>query len=92
MQPRFGHGTKIRIKTRSAVDQVLYRDLIRYENQSGVVLSSKAVIGYFARPIGTLEHSQTERPTTLHVYTVKLEQGVTLDDLVEYYLEEILVR
>lgn len=89
MQPRFSEGTKVRIRIRDAGGQVVYRELERYEKRAGVVLNSKAVIAYFVRPVIIMEQSDKDLPATLYMYTVKLEEGVTLHDLTEYCLEEI---
>lgn len=91
MKPRFSEGAKVRIKIRDARGQVVYRELEKYENASGVVVSSKAVVAYFLLPMTVMERAQRDLPTTLLTYTVKLEEGVVLHDLTEYCLEEIYV-
>ena len=89
MQPRYLEGTKVRIRTSGASRQFMYRELETYENMSGVVLSSKAVVAYVFRPMTVLEQSYIDPATTVHMYTVKLEEGITLYDLAEHYLEEV---
>jgi hypothetical protein len=89
VQPRYSHGMKVRIRARDAGGQVKYRELERYENMTGVVISSKAVVAYVLRPVAAIERSPARPDTTLYMYTVKLEEGVTLQDLIEYCLEEI---
>ena len=78
MQPRYLEGTKVRIRTSGASRQFMYRELETYENMSGVVLSSKAVIAYVFHPMISLEQSYTDAATTLNMYTVKLEDGIML--------------
>ena len=89
MQPRYVDGTKVRVKARDAAGRLVYRELESYEDMSGVVVSSQAVVAYFLRPITITERPQADLPTTLYMYTVKLEEGITLSNLTEYCLEEI---
>ena len=89
VQPRYPDGMKVRIRIKNAEGQVLYRDLERYENMTGVILNSKAIIAYFLPFVTVVERSQEDWPITLYMYTVKLEEGITLNDLIEYCLEEI---
>lgn len=89
MQPRYSDGMKVRVRARDAGGRLVYRELESYEDMSGVVLSSKAVVGYILRPITITERPQADLPTTLYMYTVKLEEGITLSNLTEYCLEEI---
>ena len=87
--PKFSDGTKVRIKTKDARRQFVYRDFERYENRAGVVLNSKSVVAYYLGSLPDLEKSAIDRATTLRVYSVKLEEGITVHNLTEYYLEEI---
>jgi hypothetical protein len=89
MKPKFSDGAKVKIKVRDATGQVVYRELEKYENASGVVVSSKTVIAYFLQPMTFEIWTQRDLPTTVLTYTVKLEEGVTLEDLTEYCLEQI---
>lgn len=89
MQPRYSDGTKVKIKTRDTTGQIVYRELERYENMSGVVINSKVVIGYPFGPVTILQHPYVDLATKLYMYTVKLEEGVTPYDLSEYCLEQI---
>jgi hypothetical protein len=89
VQPKYSYGMRVRIRARDAGGQVRYRELERYENMTGVVLSSKAIVAYVFRPMATIENQPARPATTLYMYTVKLEEGVTLQDLIEYCLEEI---
>ena len=88
-QPRFSEGSRVRIKIKDTSGQVLYSEFKRYENMTGVVLSSKAIVAYILQPVAITENSYINRVTTLHTYTVKLIEGVTLQNLYEYLLEEI---
>lgn len=87
--PKFSDGTKVRIKTKDTRRQFVYREFERYENRAGVVLNSKSVVAYYLRPSTDVEKSNVERATTLRMYSVKLEEGITIHNLTEYYLEEI---
>jgi hypothetical protein len=89
VKPRFADGTKVRIRTRDVGGLVTYRELERYQNLTGVVLSSKEVVAYVLRPITIIEKTHSDQATTLYVYTVKLEEGLTLYNLTEHSLEEI---
>jgi hypothetical protein len=89
VQPRFSDGTKVRIKIGIVERQFLYNDLEKYENRSGVVLNSEAVVAFFRQPTPIVEQSYSGLPITLYLYTVELEEGITIHDLTEYYLEEI---
>ena len=83
MQPRYFDGTKVRIRTKDATGQVVYRELEEYENMAGEVIGSRAVVAYFARPVTFMP----DQRGTLYMYTVKLDEGVTLYNLAEYCLE-----
>ena len=89
MLPKYQEGMRVRIRIRDADGQILFRELERYESMTGVVLSSKAVVAYSMEPVAVTEQSQTYPPKALHMYKVKLEEGVTLDNLTEYCLEEV---
>ncbi|MFH1031823.1 MAG: hypothetical protein V1767_04605 [Chloroflexota bacterium] len=84
--PKFSDGTKVRIKTKDTRGQLVYREFERYENQSGVILNSKSVVAYYLRPS---TESIIDRVTTLRMYSVKLEEGITIHNLTEYLLEQI---
>jgi hypothetical protein len=88
MPPRYPNGTKVRIIARRTEGQVIVREFSKYENQSGVVVNSKAVVG-FILPSTAAVKRQATGTTTLYMYTIKLEEGITLEDLTEYILEEI---
>ena len=89
MQPKYSDGTKVRIRIRDARGQIVFRDLERYENMSGKVLSSKAIVAYVLQPVTYTEQLYDSLTTTLFAYTIELEEGNTLHDLSEYCLEEI---
>lgn len=89
MQPKYSDGMKVRIRTKNTQGQVIYRDLERYESMTGVILSSKAIIAYSLPSMTIPERAPEDWPITLYMYTVKLEEGITLNDLIEYSLEEI---
>lgn len=89
MKPKYSAGTKVKIKARNAGGQLVYPEVAGYENKSGIVLDSKAIIAYNTGFILFEYKSIDVRPSTLYMYTVELEEGTKLNDLMEYYLEAI---
>lgn len=80
--PKYSRGAKVRIRT---AGRIIDPELKKYENVAGVVVSSREVVGYLVQP--GLSGTSGSLRTALFVYSVETEQGRTLNDLFEYYLE-----
>ncbi len=87
MPAKYSEGARVKIKIRGRRERPGLQALERYENQTGKVLGSKAVVAYMLRSIAAeVDDSST---MTLYLYTVELENGVTLSDVTEFHLEAI---
>jgi hypothetical protein len=87
MPAKYSEGSRVKIKITERDGRSLLQVIEGYENQTGKVLSSKAVVAYTLRSLMAEVHDTPA--TTLYLYNVKLEDGDTLFDVMEFYLEAI---
>jgi len=87
MKPRYSQGTRVRIEARDLKGRTVFQELERYENQVGVVVNSRIVVAYNLGEIGLTGFSMGDEPFAICMYTIRLEGGQVLDDVLEYSLE-----
>jgi hypothetical protein len=87
MPAKYSEGTVVRFKIIDPSGQPPLQALDRYENQTGKVLSSNAIVAYMWRSIAT--EALDSPAMTIYTYTIELEDGITLSDVTEFQLEAI---
>ena len=87
MKPKFLTGTKVRIRARDKNSRLLHPDIDQYEDVIGTVLSSRSVVAFTVEPALKNVYAGTNIITTVYMYSIKVDNGTTLQDLMEDYLE-----
>ena len=88
VQPKYSDGAKVKIRARTAV-RIMLPNLARYEDLSGKVLRSSEVVAFFLQSTEYASQFLVGPESTLFMYTVELDEGPVLNDVTEYFLEEI---
>ena len=86
MNPKYSAGSKVRIKSQDLLGRNLDRNIHLYENMSGEVIESINIVGFMIEPWANLK-DQDEQVTIYH-YTVRINDEVTLHDVLEECLEK----
>lgn len=87
MEPKFGNGAKVRIKARDKYGRLLDPDIEKYEGHIGTVISSKSVVAFASAPTLITGYLGEVTLTKLQMYSVVVDDGSTVQDLTEYFLE-----
>jgi hypothetical protein len=88
MKPKYLAGSKVRIKSHDFLGRILDPNIHLYENMSGEIIESINIVGFIREPWAKLK-DRDERVTIYH-YTVKINDQVTLHDVLEDCLEKIV--
>ena len=88
MRPKYSKGNKVRIKPHDFLGRILDPDIQLYENMSGEIIESTNVVAFIREPWANPEDS-TQTVTVYH-YTVRINDEITLRDVLEEYLEKSL--
>ncbi len=88
MAPKYPEGTKVKI-TIPRNRGLASSELIKYDGQVGVVVGIKTVIAYSVAKKGETNGPLYGFPSSICIYSVALEGGLTLGNLDEYLLELI---
>ena len=83
-----GFRVQPKIRARTAV-RIMLPNLARYEDLSGKVLRSSEVVAFFLQSTEYAGQFLVGPESTLFMYTVELDEGPVLNDVTEYFLEEI---
>jgi hypothetical protein len=87
MKPKYSKGSKVRIKSHDILGRVMDPKIHLYENMAGEIIESISIVGFIREPWSNLQDPD-ERITIYH-YTVRIDDHVTLHDVLEDCLEMI---
>lgn len=87
MKPKYSAGNKVRIKSQDFLGRILDPNIHLYENMSGEIIESTNIVAFIGEPWANLKESG-ERFTIYH-YSVRINDQVTLHDVLEDCLEKI---
>jgi hypothetical protein len=85
MKPKYSAGSKVRIKSQGTPARFLDAGILQYENMTGEVIESASVVAFMVGPGTGLQN--TGGYTTVYHYTVKINEEITLHDILEDCLE-----
>ena len=83
MVAKYHSGVRVRIKDVRRV-RGPFSDVRQYQDQTGEIIESTALVAYLARPWADEASSPTQ---LLHVYKVRLDAGIEIDYVIEECLE-----
>ena len=82
---KFRGGTRVRIKVGNWLRPSPYSEVWKYDNLTGEIVNSEAVIGYFVQTLG----DANEPFQLIQAYKVRLDVGIEVDYVIEDCLEPL---
>lgn len=87
MRAKYSAGNRVRIKSPDFPERILDPKILQYENMIGEIIDSTNIVAFIGEPSWKLKDSG-ERITIYH-YTVRINDQITLHDVLEDCLEII---
>ena len=87
MAPKYSIGSKVRIKSHDLLGRSLDPKIHLYENMSGEIIESANIVAFIREPWSNLKESSAR--ITIYHYTIRINEQVTLYDVIEDCLEKI---